>query len=50
MIARYHDGLVPLVVPVTLFKHYVRKYDQPYLKDQYYLEADPIELRLKNHA
>jgi uncharacterized protein YbgA (DUF1722 family) len=30
----YRQGIVPLIVPITLVDHYVRKYDQPYLKDQ----------------
>ncbi|ABK18522.1 YbgA family protein [Syntrophobacter fumaroxidans] len=50
IIDRYHDGFVPLIVPVTLIGHYVRKYDQPYLKGQYYLNPHPIELQLRNHV
>jgi len=50
IIGRYHDGFVPLIVPVTLIGHYVRKYDQPYLKGQYYLNPHPIELQLRNHV
>jgi uncharacterized protein YbgA (DUF1722 family) len=46
----YRKGYVPLIVPITLIGHYVRKYDQPYLKDQYYLHPHPIELQLRNHA
>ncbi len=46
----YHRGDVPLIVPVTLFNHYVRKYDQTYLKMQTYLNPHPIALRLRNHA
>jgi uncharacterized protein YbgA (DUF1722 family)/uncharacterized protein YbbK (DUF523 family) len=46
----YRKGHVPLIVPVTLINHYVRKYDQPYLKDQVYLNPHPIELQLRNHA
>ena len=49
-IDHYRHGYVPLIVPVTLINHYVRKYDQPYLKDQYYLQPHPIELKLRNHA
>ncbi len=49
-IETYHRGFVPLIVPVTLLKHYVRKFDQPYLKRQYYLEPHPIELMLRNHV
>lgn len=50
VIRQYHDHLVPLIVPVTLLKHYVKKYDQQYLKDQVYLSPHPTELMLRNHA
>jgi uncharacterized protein YbgA (DUF1722 family) len=50
IIELYRVGHVPLIVPVTLVNHYVRKYDQPYLKDQYYLHPHPIELQLRNHV
>jgi uncharacterized protein YbgA (DUF1722 family)/uncharacterized protein YbbK (DUF523 family) len=50
VIGHYHQGLVPLIVPLTLINHYVRKYDQPYLKAQYYLNPHPLELQLRNHA
>jgi uncharacterized protein YbgA (DUF1722 family)/uncharacterized protein YbbK (DUF523 family) len=46
----YRNGYVPLIVPITLLNHYVRKYDQPYLKDQYYLHPHPMELKLRNHV
>ena len=46
----YRQGTVPLIVPITLLNHYVRKYDQPYLKDQYYLHPHPVELQLRNHV
>jgi len=46
----YRKGHVPLIVPVTLINHYVRKYDQPYLKQQHYLHPHPIELQLRNHV
>ena len=50
VIENYAQGLVPLIVPITLMNHYVRKYHQPYLKDQYYLNPHPLELQLRNHA
>lgn len=50
VIGNYHYGLVPLVVPVTLISHYVGKYDEPYLKQQVYLDPHPVELRLRNHV
>ena len=50
VIKDFHDGLTPLIAPVTLFNHYVRKYRQPYLKDQVYLSPHPTELKLRNHV
>ncbi len=49
-VENYRKGYVPLIVPITLLSHYVRKYDQPYLRDQLYLNPHPIELQLRNHA
>ena len=46
----YHRGLVPLIVPITLINHYVRKYDEPYLRAQWYLHPHPNELQLRNHV
>ena len=50
VIGQYHDRLTPLVVPLTLIRHYVRKYDQPYLQGQIYLSPHPAELMLRNHV
>jgi len=50
VIEDYRNGLVPLVVPIVLLRHYVRKYDEPYLKGQYYLDPHPAELMLRNHV
>ena len=47
---RYRKEFVPLIVPVTLLNHYVRKYDQPYLTQQIYLNPHPLSLKLRNHA
>jgi uncharacterized protein YbgA (DUF1722 family)/uncharacterized protein YbbK (DUF523 family) len=50
LISQYKDGLIPLIVPITLINHYVRKYSKEYLADQVYLQPHPIELKLRNHA
>jgi uncharacterized protein YbgA (DUF1722 family)/uncharacterized protein YbbK (DUF523 family) len=50
IIELYRQGLVPLIVPITLVNHYVRKYDPSYLKEQYYLHPHPVELQLRNHV
>lgn len=46
---QYRLGYVPLIVPITLINHYVRKYDQPWLKIQTYLNPHPFELKLRNY-
>jgi len=50
LITDYRAGLVPLIVPVTLIRHYVRRLDVSYLRGQTYLEPAPKELMLRNHA
>ena len=50
IICQYHDGLLPLVVPMTLLRHYINKYDQQYLKGQVYLAPHPAQLMLRNHV
>jgi len=50
VIKNYHDGLLPLIVPITLLNHYVRKYREPYLSRQVYLHPYPLELMLRNHG
>lgn len=47
---QYSREYVPLIVPITLLNHYVRKYDQPYLKQQVYLNPHPLALKLRTHA
>jgi uncharacterized protein YbgA (DUF1722 family)/uncharacterized protein YbbK (DUF523 family) len=46
----YRNGNIPLIVPVTLISHYVRKYNDPYLGQQLYLNPHPSELQLRNHV
>ncbi len=50
IIENYRNNLIPLIVPVTLLNHYVRKYGIDYLRDQYYLNPHPLDLKLRNHA
>jgi len=50
IIGQYRQEHVPLIVPVTLLNHYVRKYKQPYLAQQVYLNPHPVALKLRNHV
>ena len=47
---QYRQEFVPLVVPITLINHFVRKYDQQYLKMQPYPSPHPVELKLRTHV
>lgn len=46
----YRRELVPLIVPITLLRHYVRIHDVEYLAGQVYLDPHPRELMLRNHV
>ncbi len=46
----HRRGLIPLIVPLTLIRHYVRLLDVSYLGDQTYLDPHPKELMLRNRV
>ena len=46
----YRKYLVPLIVPVTLIRHHVRRHGVGYLAGQVYLDPHPKELMLRNHV
>lgn len=46
----HRKGLVPLVVPLTLLRHYVRLLKVAYLAEQTYLDPHPKELMLRNRV
>ncbi|GAN34929.1 hypothetical protein BROSI_A3473 [Candidatus Brocadia sinica JPN1] len=50
IIENYRMSFIPLIVPITLIKHYVRKYNIAYLQRQHYLNPHPMELMLRNHV
>jgi uncharacterized protein YbgA (DUF1722 family) len=50
LIRDYRAQLLPLIVPITLIHHYVKKYRVAYLADQVYLAPSPKELMLRNHV
>jgi uncharacterized protein YbgA (DUF1722 family)/uncharacterized protein YbbK (DUF523 family) len=50
VIDSFHQGLVPLIVPVTLLRHHVRRHRLEYLATQTYLDPHPMELMLRNHV
>ena len=48
LIDQHRNRLVPLIVPITLINHYLRKFETPYIERQVYLEPHPRELLLMN--
>jgi uncharacterized protein YbgA (DUF1722 family) len=50
LIDRYRNRIIPMVVPLTLFRHYIRKYAIAYLERQVFLHPHPPELMLRNHV
>lgn len=50
VIEDYRNELVPLVVPMTLIRHYVDLLGVDYIADQIYLTPHPKELMLRNHV
>ena len=48
LLDQYRAGEVPLVVPLTLLKHHLRRAPDPYLTQQTYFEPYPRELGLRN--
>jgi uncharacterized protein YbgA (DUF1722 family)/uncharacterized protein YbbK (DUF523 family) len=50
VIEDHRRGVVPLIVPLTLLRHHVRRQRVEYLEGQTYLEPHPRELALRNHV
>lgn len=48
LITQYREGIVPLVVPMTLLKHLFRIHPDPYIAQQTYLQPHPENLSLRN--
>jgi uncharacterized protein YbgA (DUF1722 family)/uncharacterized protein YbbK (DUF523 family) len=50
LIRDFRRRMIPLTVPLTAMRRYVKKYRIPYLQDQIYLEPNPKELMLRHHV
>ena len=48
VLQRYHQGDVPLIVPLTLFLHHFRKSPNEYIEQSWYINPYPAELKLRN--
>jgi uncharacterized protein YbgA (DUF1722 family) len=51
LIEDYRQGLLPLIVPLTLLKHHLNRHPLPdWVDQQVYLHPYPKELMLRNHV
>lgn len=50
LIGDFRHQLIPLIAPITMMRHYAKKYQVEYLQGQLYLEPNPKELMLRNHV
>ena len=51
LIEDYRQELVPLIVPLTLLQHHLRRHPVPdWVHQQVYLNPYPKELMLRNHV
>ncbi len=51
LIDEYRRGYLPLIVPVTLLKHHLRRHSTPsWVEQQFYLHPYPKELQLRNYV
>lgn len=46
-ILQYHDGVLPLMAPLTLIRHYLREFPNEYLEQQWYIQPYPESLKLR---
>lgn len=47
-IENYRQGLLPLIVPITLLRHHFRRNPNQYIERSYYMQPHPDELMLLN--
>ena len=48
LLEAYRLGQLPLIVPITMLKHHLRRFPHPYIEQQYYMNPYPEELMLRN--
>lgn len=49
VIEQYRQGIVTLMVPITLLNHYIQQHGSAYICNQAYLNPHPIQLGLRNY-
>jgi uncharacterized protein YbgA (DUF1722 family)/uncharacterized protein YbbK (DUF523 family) len=47
-IEQYRKGYLPLIVPITLLRHFFRKHPDEYINQSWYMKPHPAEMMLHN--
>ena len=50
LIVDYASERMPMLVPLTLSRHHLRRCGVRYLAEQTFLQPHPVELMLRNHV
>lgn len=45
----FREGIVPVIVPLTLLKHHLKTYSNPYLDQQHFFSPYPAQLGLRSY-
>jgi len=48
LIEEYRQGMVPLIAPMSMLRHFVENHGNPYIQQQTYLTPHPDQLGLRN--
>ena len=48
LISQYRDGIIPLIVPVTMMRHHFKRHRYDYIDQQVYMQPYPDQLSLRN--
>lgn len=48
LIEEYRQGVVPLIAPMTMLRHFIENHGNPYIQKQTYLTPHPDQLGLRN--
>ncbi len=49
VISDYRQGLIPIIVPITLLRHHFRRHPHDYITQSYYMRPHPGEMMLLNN-
>jgi len=49
LVEQYKKQMIPMIVPITMLRHYLQKYPQPWLQAQVFFDPYPEEMLLRSY-